>query len=357
MSNVLAISDINESLLNSTADNLCIERRYKDWHDLVKDPDIDIVHVCAPNFMHYDIAKSAILNGKHVVCEKPMVTTIEQAEELVNLSSIKNKIGAVSYNLRFYPLVQQTRSMILNNEIGKLYTYHGVYLQDWLLFDTDYSWRLDSAVSGPSRAFADIGAHWLDMAEYVMGKKVVSLCADIVTYLPVRRKPKIETKTFEKSYGKIEYEDVNIETEDYAGILFRFEDGIHGTLTVSQVSAGRKNMMLFEADGSKASLAWNSENPNELWIGHRDAPNGQLIKDPGLMNMSVKKYASFPGGHAEGYPDSSKQFMKEVYSYILNGGFEGGKEPTFPTFKDGLREVRLSDAVIQSGKTSSWVKV
>ena len=356
LSDVVAIADTNLPLANRIADRFNIASVYEDYHKLIEDPEIEIVHICAPNYLHYEIAKAALVHGKHVICEKPLVPTVEQGIELAELAQKKKLTAAVSFNLRYYPLVQQARKMIQSGRIGRVYAYHGSYLQDWLLLETDYSWRLEPEISGPSRAFGDIGSHWIDMAEYILGKQVVSVCADCAIFLPVRKKPKGGVLTFQKSEEDA-YEEVPIRTEDYVNVLFKFEDGIKGCLTVSQVSAGRKNQLLFEADGSDNSLSWNSEEPNELWIGHRSKPNEILIKDPGLLDPEVAKYASYPGGHAEGFPDTSKQLFAEIYSYILRNGYAHGEKPAFPTFWDGAREVRICDAVIRSSAEQKWIDV
>ena len=356
LADVVAIADVNVSLAQQVAERYQIPKVYDDYKKLLEDPEIDIVHICAPNYLHFDIAKKALECGKHVICEKPLVPSKEKAYELVRIAAEKKRVAVVSFNLRYYPMVQQARSMVQRGEIGKIYAYHGSYLQDWLLFETDYSWRLDPEISGPSRAFGDIGSHWIDMAEYVSGKRVVAVCADTAIFLPVRKKPRGTLLTFQKTED-IQYDEMPITTEDYVNVLFRFEDGMRGCLTVSQVSAGRKNALSFEIDGSEKALAWNSEDPNRLWIGNRDVPNSILIKDPGLMNDDVKRFSAYPGGHTEGFPDTSKQLFLEIYSYILRDGLAKGEVPTFPTFVDGAREVAICDAILESSKKSSWVEI
>lgn len=357
LSDVVAVADANRELADAFVERFGIARAYTDYNELMDDPQIDVVHICAPNHLHFEIAKAALLKGKHVVCEKPLVTRVAEAEELVELAKKVRRVAAVSFNLRYYPLVQHARALVEKGALGKLYAYHGSYLQDWLLLETDYSWRLSPTISGPSRAFADIGSHWLDMAEFITGKKVSSLCADTATFLPTRKKSREAVKTFAASNGDAGYDEVEIETEDYAAVLFRFEDGMRGSLTVSQMAAGRKNRLTFEADGEKGALAWDSENPNELWLGHRLEPNGLLVKDPALLESASAKFASFPGGHTEGFPDTTKQIMAEIYAYILRGGLENGEPAPFPTFADGCREVRLCNAVLESARTRAWVDV
>lgn len=356
LAEITAVADTNEMLARQCADKFGIPDVYTDYRDLVNSPNVDVVHICAPNFLHYEIAKAALEANKHTVCEKPLTINAEQAAELVKIAGRKKLLGVTSYNLRFYPMVQQAKAMIESGRLGKIYAYHGSYLQDWLLFDTDYSWRLDSRVCGKSRAVADIGSHWMDMAEYITGSKITSLCADVAIFLNTRKKPLGQTLTFGHAENS-KYEDIKIDTEDFANILFRTDSGIRGCLTVSQVSAGRKNSLQFEADGAVNSIAWNSELPNQMWIGHRDRSNEELIKDPNLMDAGVKQFASFPGGHNEGFPDTSKQLFRKVYEYIGRDGLLHGEIPDFPTFADGLHGIRICDAVIESGKSHTWVDV
>lgn len=356
LSDVAAIADVNVGLASQLAERYHVPKVYDDYRKLLEDSDIDIVHICAPNYLHFEIAQAALNAGKHVVCEKPLVPTLAEAKTLVSLAKEKKRVAVASFNLRFYPLVQQAREMIQSGALGRIYAYHGSYLQDWLLLETDYSWRLEPGISGPSRAFGDIGSHWIDMAEFVTGKRVQAVCADRAIFMPTRKKPKGTILTFQKT-DQMDYEDVKITTEDFVNLLFRFEDGARGSLIVSQVSAGRKNALSFEADGSRNALSWNSEDPNSLWIGHRDQPNELLIKDPGLLYPDVKQYASYPGGHAEGFPDTSKQLFLRVYDYILRGALEKGEQPDFPTFEDGAREVQICDAILKSCEEMAWIEV
>lgn len=356
MADIIAVTDQDKAVANVCASKYNIPMVYTDYCDMLKNKEIDVVHICAPNFLHYEIAKSALDAGKHVICEKPLAIHADEGRELVKIAKEKKKVGVTSFNLRFYPLVQQAKVMVQKGRLGKLYAYHGTYLQDWLLYETDYSWRLDSKICGKSRAVADIGSHWIDMAEYVTGGRIVSLCADTTTFLPVRKRPSREVQSFQTAETG-EYENIQIDTEDFATILFHMDNGVRGNLTVSQVSAGRKNRLQFEADGAENSLAWDSEQPNSLWIGHRDSYNEQLIKDPNLMYLDAKTYADFPGGHTEGFPDTTKQLFKAVYEYILRNGHLSGERPDFPTFEDGLRETLICDAILESSEKKAWIEI
>ncbi|MFP3854678.1 MAG: Gfo/Idh/MocA family protein, partial [Anaerolineales bacterium] len=314
------------------------------------------VHICTPNYLHHPMAKAALLAGKHVYCEKPLALTSEQSAELLEVEAETGNVGAVNYNLRFYPLCQDARIRIKEEEIGEVRLVHGHYLQDWLFLKSDWNWRLEPEQGGSMRAVADIGSHWFDMITWLTGHHVTEVMADIATVLPTRLKPKSEVQTFA---GKLEESEeaveVEIETEDYASILFRLSNGARGVVTVSQVSAGYKNQFQWEVDGSKASFRWQQERPNEMWIGRREGRNELLVKDPSLMTEKARWSAGFPGGHAEGYPDTFMQAFKSFYSYLEAGDWSS--ERNFPTFTDGHRENVLTDAVAKSAEGGSWVQV
>jgi predicted dehydrogenase len=294
--------------------------------------------------------------GKHVVCEKPLAMNITQSAELVELAAEKKLVNVVNFNIRMYPLAQQARNMVQSGELGDVFILQGSYLQDWLLFQTDWNWRLEPDLGGTLRAVGDIGSHWLDLLTFITGLHVEEVYADFKTFHPTRKKP---TKPLETYTGKIltpeDYIDQPINTEDYATIILHFESGVRGVLTVSQVSSGRKNRLFYEINGSKSSLVWDSEKPNELWVGHRTEPNQILMKDPSLLSPEAMGTASYPGGHNEGFPDTFKQLYTKVYNYILAGDYT--KTPDFPTFADGHYEMQLCEAIERSAKEGKWIKV
>ena len=354
---VVAVAEYTQELADQASERFFIPKAYGNWKDLVADPEIDVVHIASPNYLHYEHAKSALEAGKHVVCEKPLAMTSEESGELVRLAQEKQLVNAVNFNIRFYPLVHEAKARVENGELGeKLYLIHGSYLQDWLLYDTDWNWRLEPDLGGDLRAVADIGSHWMDLVTFIAGTRIKSVFADFETFIPVRRKPKQKVDTFG---GKLEvdseYEEKPIHTEDYAAILLRFENGARGVMTVSQVSSGRKNRLVFEINGSASSLMWDSETPNQLMIGHRPEPNQLLIKDPSLMRDTAQWTASYPGGHTEGFPDTFKQLQTAVYRYITAGDFK--KKPDFPTFIDGHNLLLVDDAILKSAKENRWVDV
>lgn len=354
---VHGIAEFTPELAQEKAAQLNIPVAYPSYEAMLQDPTIDVVHICSPNFLHFPQAKQALLAGKHVVCEKPLTITSAEAKELVDLAREKHLVNAINFNLRFYPVNFEAHHRVCEGELGNIFVIQGSYLQDWLLYPTDWNWRLDSDQVGTLRAVADIGSHWIDLVMFITGLKVTEVFADLRTFHPIRKKPVSRVETFaDKGQGAVvEYEDKPIKTEDYAAVMFRFDNGASGLLSVSQMSAGRKNRLVYEINGAKASVSWDSEHPNDLWIGHRDRLNEMLVKDPSLMSPEGREVASYPGGHAEGFPDTFKQLQKKVYAYILKKDYYA--RPDFPTFTDGYISLLIEEAILKSSQTGAWVKV
>jgi predicted dehydrogenase len=352
---VVALVEVNQELADEKAKQLGIPRAYV-FADMLKQDDIDVVHICTPNFLHYSQAKAVLEAEKHVVCEKPLAISLQEAEDLVKIAKTTGLVNAVHFNLRYYPMVRQMKVMREKGELGEVYSIMGSYLQDWLFLQTDYNWRLEPDKSGDSRAIADIGSHLLDITEYVTGLKITAVMADFSTVHKTRLKP---LKAIETYSGKMltpeDYQEVPINTEDHATVLLRFDNGSKGSITVSQVNAGRKNRLNIEIAGSVSAFEFNSERPNELWIGKREKANEQLMKDPSLVHREVSSLVSFPGGHNEGFPDTSKQLFKEVYAAVAAG--KQPEQPTFPTFADGLRELLIGERIVESNKKQAWVTI
>jgi predicted dehydrogenase len=326
-------------------------RMYDEWEDLVADDSIQVIHNCTPNDLHFEINRAALEAGKHVISEKPLTVTADEAEVLVRLAAERGVVNAVNFNYRGYPLVQQVRALVENGDLGPVHLVHGHYVQDWLLYREDYNWRVDTTIGGASRAFADIGSHWCDLVQYMSGKRIVRVFADLFRLHETRLMPRLAVETFEAASGE-NSQEVTVSTEDGANVLLQFEDGARGTVTISQVSAGRKNHLWFEIDASLGAVAWSQERPNELWIGHRDGPNEVLTKDPGLLDARAAAFAHYPGGHPEGYPDGFKNIFQNVYQAVRDGSGSG-----YATFADGLRAARLVEAVLESHRTQRWVDV
>jgi predicted dehydrogenase len=355
---VLGIVERDHETALAKAAELGVEKGYSSFDAALADPRVEVVHLAVPNHLHAPYAKAALAAGKHVLCEKPLAMTSDESAELVALARRSNRVAAVNYNLRFYPLVHQARELIRAGELGRPMLIHGHYLQDWLLYDTDWSWRLDPQAGGPLRAVADIGTHWLDMISFVTGLRVESVMADLVTFHKTRQKPRGPVATFEGAgtrSSSLDHDAVPIRSEDAALILLRLEGGARGSLTVSQVSAGRKNALRFEVDGSESALAWDSEEPNALWLGRRAEANRILMKDPSLLCPAAARLSSYPGGHQEGYGDTMKSLFERYYAYLEAGDYLAPRD--FPTLEDGHTEMRLCDALLRSAHEGAWIDV
>jgi predicted dehydrogenase len=342
----------------AAAHKLGCEIGYASYEAILADDQVDVVHITTPNRYHADMATRALQAGKHVVCEKPLAMDSAETAALVAAArEHPHLVSAVNYNIRYYPVVLHARDLIHSGALGTIYTVRGGYVQDWLLYETDWNWRLLPDEGGDLRAIGDIGTHWMDLIGFVTGLRAESLLADLATFNAVHRKPREAVATFKgKEQGEpVATDPIAITTDDWGSVIFHYGGGARGCMNVSQVTAGRKNMLNFEIGGSKGALAWNSERPNELWIGSRDKPNEILIKDPSLLSEGARRYTDYPGGHAEGFPDTFKMLYRAVYGYIAAGDFSAPKP--FPTFDDGHWEVVLCDAILQSHRERRWIDV
>jgi len=330
---------------------------YADIDEMLADERVEVVHVTSPNVLHYPQVCRVLAAGKHVVCEKPLATTSQESAELVRLAHAAGAVNAVNFNIRFYPLNQHLARLVAESGLGEIRLVTGHYFQDWLLLDTDWNWRLDPAEGGSLRAVGDIGSHWLDLMGFVGGLRVESVMADLATFVKVRHQPAgpVETFSTERATNTIAREMV---TDDAATVLLRFEGGARGAVAISQVSAGRKNSLQYQIDGAVAAAAWDSERPDELWLGRREGPNELLIRNPALMNAAGAAAASLPGGHAEGFGDTFKAHFRAVYSDVAGGAADGtGERPAYPTFADGHDEMLVNDAIAASAREGRWVSV
>ena len=348
-----AVVGRNSQAVHCLAVGFSIPKTTSDYHEVLRDASIGAVHICTPNAQHFSMAKDALQASKHVLCEKPLTTTVAEAEELVSLAAQKGLRNCVCHNLRYYPMVQQMRRLREAGELGEILVVQGTYSQDWLLHDTDWNWRIDSSAAGASRCMADIGSHFFDMAEHVTGLRLTSLCADLQTFHATRKQPKHSVETFaNKMMGPEDFIETAVTTEDFGAVVFRMGTRTRGSMTASQVSAGRKNGLRIEVYGTKSSVAWNQECPDELWQGHRDTPNSISIKDPSLLQPGARSYADLPGGHSEGYDDTFKQVFRRFYRSISESA-----APDYPQFIDGLRQMQILDAVLASHGKRGWVDV
>jgi predicted dehydrogenase len=322
------------------------------YEALLADPTVDVVHLTTPNHLHHPQVKLALEAGKHVVCEKPLALTSVESAELLALARRAGVVHCTNFNLRFYPMVQEMRERVAAGEVGDVWDVHGGYLQDWLAEPTDWNWRLEPEKGGTLRAVGDIGSHWLDTAQFVTGRRVVELVADLSTTIPVRQRPVGEVETFAAATD-VERVDARMATEDLAHILVRFEGGARGACVVSQVSIGRKNALRLEVDGSRGALAWDGERNDELWIGHRDRGNETLQRNAALMHPAAAARTQLPAAHGEGYADTFRELYRAVYADIARGGPSG--TPDYPTFEAGHVENVLGDAVLLSHRERRWV--
>lgn len=327
---------------------------YESYEALLADARVDVVHVTTPNHLHHAQVRAAIEAGKHVVCEKPLALTSGESGDLFELAQRSGLVHCTNFNLRFYPQAHQARALVGSGALGDVWSVHGSYLQDWLLYPTDWNWRLEPEKGGALRAVADIGSHWMDLAQWVSGRRIASVFADLETAILVRRRPAGEVETF-ASADEVERVDAPMVTEDIAHLLFRFEAAGVGAAVVSQVSAGNKNALRLEVDGSAGALAWNSERPEDLWLGHRDEPNETLLRNPGLLDPAAQARTTLPAGHAEGFAETFRELYRAVYAAVAEGAMPA--EPDFPTFADGHTANVLGDAIALSNRERRWVEV
>jgi len=349
---VVAVAGITEEDARRFGEAFCIPKTTGDYRTLVSDSSIDAVHVCTPNVLHHPVSKAFMEAGKHVVCEKPLSMSSREALDLIETEHRTGVVVALNHNLRYYPAVQQARRMIQNGELGDILIVQGTYSQDWLLFDTDYNWRVESKETGPVRAIGDIGSHWMDMIQHLTGMKITALCADLAVLHKTRKKPRFAIETFAgKNLKPEDYEEVPIDTDDYAGVLLRLGERARGAFTVTEMAAGCKNRFQWEIFGTKAGLIWNQERPDELWIGQRNSPNQIIIKDPSLFDPQAAAFADLPGGHSEGYDDSHKQLFRRFYRKVA----DPAAPVDFPTLEEGHWVMHLLEKALESDARRGWV--
>ncbi|WP_422479073.1 Gfo/Idh/MocA family protein [Pleomorphochaeta sp. DL1XJH-081] len=349
---VTKIVDNTIELAKKAATKYGIESYSSDWKDVVDDPTIDVIHNCTPNKYHFEINKRALLAGKQILSEKPLAMTLEEAQELWELSVKKNAVTGVDFCYRYYPVVQEAAARIRNGDLGIVRMVHGTWFQDWLSMETDYSWRLEKAENGDSNVMADLGSHWFDLIQYLTGQRITEVIGDFATLIPTRKKPKSQVLAFQH-IEEVDSEEFRCELEEYAAVHFRLEGNIPGSFTTSQVCNGRKSETAFEIYGTNCSYAWNHKDATRLWIGHRFKANEELIENANLMYPEAAQYAVLPAGHPLGYHDAVKHLFEDFYSAIENGA---GAEDTMqrPTFFTGYEEMRILAAVLKSVRNRSW---
>lgn len=358
---IVAVADADAEKAEATARHWNIPRFYTSHRELLANEDFDVLHNCTPNNLHYEINAEAIKSGRHVFSEKPLAMNTAQSRELCRLAAEHGAVNAVGFNYRFNSLVQELRARITGGEYGRVRLVHGSYLQDWLLFDTDYNWRVEREQCGETRAVGDIGSHWIDMIQHLTGARIARVMANLKTVVPVRKKPRTPADTFAGAGPRPGgYDEIPVTNDDCGFVLFEMDSGVPGMFLASQVSAGRKCFFNFEVDCERASVWWNQENPEQAWIGRRDRASELLIKDPACMGPESRAYVHSPAGHPEGYLDGVKNLFICVYGHLQNvrgGGKTAGTAPAFPTFADAHNVMLVCEAVARSGRERRWVEI
>jgi predicted dehydrogenase len=331
-----------------------VARGYGSLDELLDDERVEVVHVTSPNNMHFPQVKQILAAGRHVICEKPLAMDARESGELVGLAQQSGKVAAVNFNIRFYPLNQHLRAAVAGGALGEVRLITGRYFQDWLMLDTDWNWRLEPEIGGQLRAVGDIGSHWLDLTSFITGRRVEAVMADMATFIKKRHMPEgpVESFALERSANTVERE---IRTEDTATILLRYDNGARGMVAVSQISAGHKNTLQYEIDGSAGAAAWDSERPDELWLGFRGRPNETLSRDAALMTDAGREAAALPAGHVEGFADTFAALFRAVYADVAEGKMRAN--PPYATFADGHEEMLVGDAIALSASEERWVDV
>jgi predicted dehydrogenase len=351
---VVALCDLPDRV-RAAADRLGIPQAFDDYRELLRAPEVDVVHIASPNRFHCEMALAALKAGKHCVCEKPLAMNTGETARIVKLAKTTATVFAVNYNVRFYPAVLQLRRMVARGDLGEIIHVNGSYFQDWLFKDTDYNWRLLPQEGGKLRAVADIGTHWMDTASFILGAKITSVLADLATWHKTRKRPLGEVQTFAKAGEDIRYATYKVATEDFANVLLQFRNGARGNLGVSQVAAGRKNCIRIEIYGSKKSAWWCSEEPEMLRFGNRDGANEVAVRGSPAFGPDAAPFVDYPAGHVEGFPDTFKMLFRSVYGAIAVG--KRTENSLFATAADGHQEVAVCEAIIRSNKARKWAKV
>jgi predicted dehydrogenase len=317
----------------AAAESLGIERAFDSLDDLLADESINVVHVCTPNAQHAQQALAIIAAGKHVICEKPLAISGDEAQTLVDAAAAAGVTATVPFVYRFHPMAREARARVAAGETGRLLSIHGSYFQDWLLNPSDDNWRVDSGLGGRSRAFADIGSHLVDLIEFVTADRITRVSAVKRTFFADRA------------------EHATVTTEDAVAVTLETAGGAIGTLLVSQVAPGRKNRLHFEIAGSAESIAFDQEQPETLWLGRRTG--SQLLpRDPEQLSADAQRLSVVPSGHAQGYVDAFAGFIADSYAAVQGESPEG-----LPRFEDGLRAARVTDAVMTAAESGQWVDI
>ena len=337
------------------AHELHAERAFASGDEAVEADGVDVVHICTPNHLHETLTLKALAAGKHVVCEKPVALDAAGAVRIADAAAEAGKVVAVPFVYRFHPTAREARARVAAGELGRLRLLHGSYQQDWLLSPDDVNWRVDAALGGPSRAFADIGSHWCDLVEFASGCRITRLHARALTAHPERAATATRS-TFSGASGDTgDTGDTErrrpVDTEDAVVVLFETDQGGIGSLVVSQISPGRKNRLWFELDGDRAAVVFDQEHPESLWVGQSDRVE-VVTRDPAHLAPDAARLATLPAGHGQGYHDCFDLFVADAYAAVRGDPPDG-----LPLIDDGVRASRITDAVLASARAHTWTEV
>ncbi len=353
---VVAVADKNRELAGRAAAKLGVSRVYAEAADLVADGEVEVVHNCAPNHVHFEINAAAVRAGKEVLSEKPLALDSRESGELLRLAERHGTTTAINFCYRYYPVVQEAAARARRGDLGEVRAFMGHFLQDWLFLETDYSWRLDPAVAGAANVVADLGSHWCDLVQFVTGRKIVEIMAELHTCLPKRRKPKAGALSFGSGEAG-DSEEIEIVLDDYASLFLRLDNGARGSFTTCQAAAGRKVDLELQIFGSKESYAWSHVHPNALWIGHREKANETFYESGLLQAPETRKYAALPTGHPMGYHDAVYNLFRDYYEALAAKRAGQPFRATFPDFRTGHEMMCVVDAAVESNRSGGWVKV
>lgn len=353
--NVVGVYDADRARMEQIAKLYGIEHTALSADELIDNDRIDVYHNCTPNHLHFQLNKRILQKGKHLLSEKPLALSAAEAKELKDLAKEQSVLTAINFCYRYYPVVQEARLRVLAGGIGKPRMVKGNFLQDWLLYETDYNWRLDRAYTGLSNTMADIGSHWCDIAQFLTGSQIVSVMGDAQTLVPERKKGKAAA-TFSNS-AELDYELKKIEVDDYVSAFLRFDNGMVGCFTASSLCAGRKVALEVEVYGSESSLLWSHEHPSILKAGFRNKANESFIEGPQLQSSESAKYALLPSGHPMGYHDAVYNLFKHFYDGVTERNQGGTVVEEWPNFENGYQLAKVVEAIVASTKAKTWIDI
>lgn len=353
---IVAAADQNLEMVRSLSEDSFIPHCTSNYHEILDNPDIDVVHICTPSNTHFEMSKEALLKGKHVYCEKPLCLDTKESEELCRIAKESGLAHGIDLNYRFNAAVQEMHHRVKSGDIGRVLTVHGEYLQDWMLFESDYDWRVNPKIGGASRAVADIGSHFFDTMQFILGTRVKRIYSKFIkAYESRTHSLNDNATTYAKVLGTV-VEEVEVNTEDAAFIIAEMEDGVPAFINISQICAGHKNGLGINVSGTKMSLEWYQENPDKLIVGHRNTPNEYIFLGAQNISPAASRFLPLPAGHPCGWVDALKNAINEFYIYIRTGKYLNRKV-NYPTFEDGHQIMQLIEACIQSDKTGSWIQL